>query len=292
MDQQYDRAAEDIGNIVALEHVNLRIPDQVAATQFFISGLGLTRDPYLVTGVTNMWVNVGRSQFHLPTGEAQRWRGRVGLVMPDLEALARRLAAARAPLAGTLFEFTVDTDWVDVTSPWGTEIRCHRPGPAFGPTALGMPYVELHVPPGAADGIARFYREFLLAPATLDETGDAPAARIAAGTGQALVFQETDVAQPAYDGHHIQIYVASFSGPHAALLRRGLISEESSRHQYRFVDIVDPTNDAPLYQLEHEVRSMTHPLYARRLVNRDPARSNTSFAHGHEDRPWAAPPEE
>ena len=34
------------------------------------TGLGLTRDPYLMTSVTNMWVNVGRSQFHLPTGKA------------------------------------------------------------------------------------------------------------------------------------------------------------------------------------------------------------------------------
>ena len=33
-------------------------------------GLGLTRDPYLMTGVGNMWINVGRSQFHLPTGKA------------------------------------------------------------------------------------------------------------------------------------------------------------------------------------------------------------------------------
>ena len=26
---------------------------------------------------------------------------------------------------------------------------------------------------------------------------------------------------PAYDGHHIQVYVANFSGPHRALLERG-----------------------------------------------------------------------
>ena len=291
MDNQYNRAAEDVGNIVALEHVNLQIPDQVLATEFFISGLGLTRDPYLVTGVANMWVNVGRNQFHLPTGEAQQWRGRVGLVMPDLEALKHRLAAVRTPLAGTLFEFTVEADWIEVTSPWGTRIRCHRPDPAFGPVTLGMPYVELCVPPGTADGIVRFYREFLLAPARLDETGDGPAARIVVGACQALVFRETDVPQPAYDGHHIQIYVANFSGPHRALLGGGLVSEESDQHQYRFVDIVDPSTGDALYQLEHEVRSMTHPLYARRLVNRDPALSNTSFAHGREDRPWTIVPE-
>src|SRR4051812_38136981 len=69
MDHVYDRAAEDVGNIVHLEHVNLRIPEQRLATLFYVSGLGLfyvsglglTRDPYLMTGIGNMWVNVGRS---------------------------------------------------------------------------------------------------------------------------------------------------------------------------------------------------------------------------------------
>ena len=50
MPKSYDRAAEDLGNIVALEHVNTRIPDQQLATAFYVSGLGLTRDPYLMTG--------------------------------------------------------------------------------------------------------------------------------------------------------------------------------------------------------------------------------------------------
>jgi len=68
MEQQYNRAAEDIGNVVALEHVNVLIPDQQIATLFYVTGLGLTRDPYLMTSTDNMWINLGRSQFHLPTG--------------------------------------------------------------------------------------------------------------------------------------------------------------------------------------------------------------------------------
>ena len=91
MRTKFDRTTEDLGNVVALEHVNIRVPDQRLATLFYIKGLGLTRDPYLMTGVDNMWVNVGRSQFHLPTGRAQILRGRVGLVVPDLKALRRSL---------------------------------------------------------------------------------------------------------------------------------------------------------------------------------------------------------
>ena len=53
---------------MSLEHVNTRLPDQHLATLFYMSGLGLTRDPSLMPGVDKMWANVGRSQFHLPTG--------------------------------------------------------------------------------------------------------------------------------------------------------------------------------------------------------------------------------
>ena len=69
MQQQFDRAAEDLGNSIHLEHVNVTVPDQRLATLFYVAGLGLTRDPYLMVSDTNMWVNVGRSQFHLPSGK-------------------------------------------------------------------------------------------------------------------------------------------------------------------------------------------------------------------------------
>ena len=60
--------AEDVGNIVMLEHVNIRVPDQLLATLFYVVGLGFTRDPYSAVGVSGMHVNVGDQQFHLPTG--------------------------------------------------------------------------------------------------------------------------------------------------------------------------------------------------------------------------------
>jgi hypothetical protein len=50
------------------------------------------------------------------------------------------------------------------------------------------------------------------------------------GPAQELVYRETDAALLPYDGHHVQIYVADFSGPHRRLRERGLISEESDRH--------------------------------------------------------------
>jgi len=82
--KKFDRGSQDVGNILALEHVNVRIPDQVVATLFYVVGLGLTRDPYLMVGIENMWANAGQQQFHLPTGRPQVLRGCVGLVVPDL----------------------------------------------------------------------------------------------------------------------------------------------------------------------------------------------------------------
>lgn len=289
MAKHFDRGAENLGNIVGLEHVNVTVPDQITATLFYITGLGLTRDPYLVTGVVNMWVNAGHSQFHLPVGNAQVLRGRVGLVVPSLDALSGRLKGIADQLAGTSFGFKRRTakseKWIDVTCPWGNRFRCHEPDAAFGRMMLGLPYVEFDVPQGAAADIARFYSEIFAAPS--EKKGKV--AMIQAGVGQSLRFRETGAALPDFDEHHIQIYVADFSGPYDRLRERGLVSREDNQHQYRFRDITDLDTGDVLFTIEHEVRSMTHPLYARPKLNRNPDQSNTRYAPDHETQPWAVP---
>ncbi len=110
--RHYDRAAQDIGNIINLGHVNVSISDQHLATHYYVTGLGLTRDPYLMTGASNMWVNVGMSQFHLPTGKPEILRGVVGLVVPSREELLDRLTQVRKALAGTKFDFRENNDCV------------------------------------------------------------------------------------------------------------------------------------------------------------------------------------
>ncbi|HYM32223.1 MAG TPA: hypothetical protein VEU47_13040 [Candidatus Cybelea sp.] len=289
MADAYDRAAEDVGNIVALEHVNVLVPDQLLATAFYVSALGLTRDPYLMTGTDNMWINVGRSQFHLPTGQPQVLRGHVGLVVPSREALLRRLNRLKPALAGTAFAWAEHNTHVEVTSPWGNRLHMHEPEPRFGRITLGMPYVVFDVPPGTAPGIARFYGQILGAPAIVEGGGPDREARVSLGGEQTLIYRETERPLPDYDGHHIQIYIADFSGPHRRLQKRGLVSEESDQHQYRFTDIVDPDDGRLLYTVEHEVRSTRHPMYARPLVNRNPAQNNRNYAPGHDAWTWSMP---
>lgn len=283
----YDRAAESIGNSVELQHVNLRVPDQQAATAFYISGLGLTRDPFLMTGTDNMWANCGASQFHLPTGAAQVLRGATGLVVPDRARLLDRLAGVRGQLAGTRFGFVETEDGAEATCPWGNRIRCHAPDRArFGPITLGIPYVAFDVPEGTAEWIARFYREVVGAPATA-RGGEA---RVLVARDQHLLFRETDSPAPPFDGHHVQIALADFGGPYAKLRERGLVSREDNAWQYRFRDIVDLQTGAVLFTVEHEVRSMTHPMFGRPLVNRNAALNNRNYAAGHESWAWTMPP--
>jgi catechol 2,3-dioxygenase-like lactoylglutathione lyase family enzyme len=282
MKPAFDRAEEDLGNIVELGHVNTRVPDQRLATLFYVTGLGLTRDPYLMTGITNMWINVGRSQFHLPTGAPQVVGGYTALVIPDLEALLRRLASVRQHLADTRFAVREAEGYVEATCPWGNRIRCFAPAPRFGAITLGVPYVELAVGPDTADAIRDFYREILGGAAEAEADAEGRYARVAVGPDQHLVFRETDRALPPYDGAHVQITLVDFSGPHKRLQERGLITEESDQHQYRFHDIVNLQNGSTLARFEHEVRSMRHPLFARPLVNRNPAQSNVAYTPGHD----------
>jgi predicted enzyme related to lactoylglutathione lyase len=283
----YDRTAEDLGNIVALEHVNVTVPDQVRASLFYVNGLGLTRDPYMMTGPANMWVNAGRQQFHLPTSKPQVLRGHVGVVVADYAALPQRLVRVRDSLAGTRFECHERDGYVEAMCPWGNRIRCYAPDKRFGPMAVGIPYVEFEVPMGTAEGIVRFYSQILSAQAGVREDAEGRFACVTAGSGQNLFFRETDKRIPPYDQHHIQIYINDFSGPHRRLVEKALITQESDQHQYRFQNIVDPESGRVLFTIEHEVRSLKHPLYLRPLVNRNPSQSIMYYAPGEDARNWA-----
>ena len=260
---RFDPASQDVGNIVLFEHVNLTVPDQETATDFYVAGLGFTRDPYMMVGTRNMWVNCGRQQFHLPRGEPQRFRGVVGLVVPDLDALEVRLRRVSERLDGTRFAWRRGRAHVEVTCPWGNRFRVHAAGGAYG-GSVGIPYLEMPIAKGAAAGVARFYRSVMGAPGVV---GDG-SARVSVGPGQSIVFLEGEGSEAEYDGHHLAIYVADFSGPYRALAERGLVTREDNPYQFRFIDIVAPRGKKVLFSIEHEVRSLHHPLYGRPLVNR------------------------
>ena len=274
--RQFNRADEDFGNILNMEHINLTVPDQQLAALFYVTGLGFTRDPYIDFGTFNMWINVGEQQFHLPKREAQRFRGHIVVVVPNLDDLKRRLDFIERPMAGTDYSRDERDDHIALSCPWGNDIRAY--GPAFG-TSLGIPHAVMDVPPNTAAGIVRFYSRVLDTPAQVVKNGDVHA-EVSMGGNQRLIFRETDADIPDYDGHHIAIYVANFSRPHAALAERDLITEESDQHQYRFQAIADPDSGETLAEIEHEVRSLKHPMFKRHLVNRNPAQTFMNYRAG------------
>jgi len=169
-----------------------------------------------------------------------------------------------------------------VTCPWGNRFNMHSPDvERFGAVNLGMPYLQFDVPMGTAKGIDRFYRKFFGAKTKLDGNGTGRVARINVGYHQVLLFCETAKPIPAYDGHHVAIYISDFATPHRWLVEHDLVWQESDPYQYRFTKIVDPDKPGEvLFEIEHEVRSLTHPMYLRPLINRNPAQRQRTYVRG------------
>jgi hypothetical protein len=278
--RMFDYSEEDVGNIVLLEHVNLQVPDQAMATLFYIVGLGLTRDPYLNVGLGNMWANIGEQQFHLPTRSAQKVPGYIDLVMPDLDALGERLSLINPALKDTQFSWSRKQDYVAVTCPWGNRFRCYESGAAFGDMAQGLAAVDFTVPEGTAAAIAGFYQNVFAAPATVQTDSNHAVAQVNIGRNQSLRFRESKESIPPYDGHHIAIYVANFSRAYNFLKSHQLISEDVRNHQFRFQSIIEADSGRTVFLLEHEVRSLHHPMFNRHFVNRDPAQSQRNYRRG------------
>jgi hypothetical protein len=286
--RRYDRDAQVVGNIVHLEHFNVVIGDQRLATLFYVVGLGGTRDPYLFTGMENMWVNFGRTQVHLPSRGTKPTpevlRGTAGFVVPSLDELKQRLEHAGSEMKRVVPEVQTKFSWrekdgaVEATCPWGNRVRCHAPSPEFGRTELGLVYVDFDVPPGTAEGIARFYKEVMRAPSHVEGAR----ALVGVGRNQHLYFTETAKPLPEYDNHHIQVYIADFASPYHWLKQRDLINMETDADEWRFQWITDPKDGRKLFQIEHEVRSMKHRLFGRPLVNRNHGITNMTYAAGHD----------
>ena len=275
-----DYTEEDVGNIVLLEHVNLQVPDQAMATLFYIVGLGLTRDPYLNVGLGNMWANIGEQQFHLPTRSAQRISGIIDLVVPDLKALEERLSSVEPALKSTQFSWSSHQDHLAVTCPWGNRFRCLESGPAFGDMAQGLAAVEFTVREGTAEAIAAFYHNVFGATARVETDLGHAVAHVNIGRNQSLRFRESEEPIAPYDGHHIAIYVANFSRPYNLLKTHQLISEDVRNHQFRFQSIIEADSGRTVFLLEHEVRSLHHPMFNRHFVNRDPTQGQRNYRRG------------
>ena len=285
MAKTFDRTKESLGNILHMEHVNLAVSQQELATLFYITGLRFTRDPFIMTSTDNMWVNMGRCQVHLPSRNPspQRLRGTIGMVVPDLEEIEISLKQVGKQLGDTDFSYIRKNDRIEATCPWGNRFNIHEPAPEYGSMQIGMPYVELNAPPGTTKQISRFYQDIIGATTYLGTRNNSDCVSVSTGNLQYLHFIETEIPQPDYDGHHIAIYISNFARPYEKLMKHGLISMETDEHEWRFIDIIDLDSGDILFKIEHEVRSATHPLYSRPLINRNPVQSNRGYRRGQDN---------
>jgi len=291
--------AADAG-LLLLEHLNLNVLSTRVALEFY-EALGCARDARRPMGKT-LHSNCGSlTQFHTPSPEneagvqaAQQWRGDIELLYEDAGAIAEAAARVRALLEAPAFQgsqLAVDDDAEGfvVTGPYGNRFllraaaaaRSAALGPASGARpgsdacrVVGMGGVSLRVPPGAAEGGARFYAEVLgfaaeqLAPGRwvlLGGPGPQPSQR--------LVLEEKEGESGQELGEHMAIYIGDYAGCFERLRARGLVwvnprflhldnsttLEEAWHYNcFRFKDVVDPRTGEKLFELEHEVRSTGH----------------------------------
>ncbi|GBF96841.1 hypothetical protein Rsub_09697 [Raphidocelis subcapitata] len=293
------RRALDVGNVIALEHINLEVPDLEVARLFFGEGLGLTLDPDTTGpergGLGVVWFNVGRQQLHIcqgPDAQGLPAGAAIGLTIPGVEALAERMERVQA-LLGEVSVSHIAPGALEVRDPWGNAFVIREP-PAGAPPheRLGISQLLLPCLPGTARGIASFYEAVLGARA---EAGEGRA-EVVVGPGQALVFKESKALGPAsdeavaalYSGCHAAVYIADFGGPYSRIESLGLVCNDhpfrdkchsfgdaARNRQFRFRDIVEleGAGDAAakgrlLYRFDHEVRCLHHPRFMRPLYNR------------------------
>jgi hypothetical protein len=266
MTSDWLQTSTEVSNLVEWEHVNLRVPDQLIATAFYAVGLGCTRDPYCFIGLGQMWMNLGRQQFHLSTGPAQVFRGTIGVAVPNLDATMERLKIANEWLSTTKFGFAREEESIAITCPWGNRFRAHEPASTDSPR-LGLSHLEVPVEGDQLDNIGRFYVDLLRAHVVRTTDG----VRVGVGPYQSLIFKATSDPLAEYDGHHISVYVADFAPTRQRFAERSLVSEYTDESQFRFADITHPESDTCVFELEHEVRATDHPnhLRTRTQTNRD-----------------------
>jgi len=263
----------EVGNFIHFEHVNLRVDDHRPATLFFVLGLGCTRDPYRMVGVRNIWLNFGHQQFHLPLGPATPFPGEVSVAVPDLERARHDLKEIAPQLKGTGFDCRQENGTLATRDPWGHALRVHDARKLPGRLPQSIPHVTFHVPPGTAEGIARFYREVLACPAETAGRKGSRETTVTVGPHQSFRYVERKGAEtaPAHN-NHVAVYLTRYWETYETLRQRDLIMEPVgvAIEQFRFSDIVDVDSGTLLYRIEHEMRSLYHPDFRKPLVNRTP----------------------
>ncbi|MDA0656426.1 MAG: hypothetical protein O2912_08480 [Proteobacteria bacterium] len=268
-------AHPEIGGIAHLEHVNFEVADHDMVSIFFMAGLGFTRDPYTRTDEKNMAANVGQQQFHLPRlgRPTPPMHGVIGLITPELDAVKERcdVLEKEGVFKDTPYAYEVKNDCHEVMSPFGVKMRLHATGSMPFPRVLGLPYVDIPVPPGSAAGILKFYERVMRAPCYIEEMDGKTTGFVTMGPYQWTRFIETE-GLDSYDNDtfHIAYYVSNYNEVLDFIDDGGAVIAGGQNQIFFFQKIFDPDTGDEIFSLQNEVRSFYHEDFMRPLINRWP----------------------
>jgi hypothetical protein len=276
----------EVGGIVHLEHFNHEVVDHDAAGTFYIHALGFTRDPYQRTDITNMGVNIGREQFHLPrTGRpTPPFYGEIAVVHPDIAGVRERLARVEGEgrLIGTRYEL-LDDDGAGlvVRSPYGIAIRLIPEGTVPFGQPIGITRIDIPVQAGKAAGIVDFFRRVMGAPAEIDAIEGETAAVVTYGPFQTVRFRERHMTNYDLYRFHLAYYVTGYNDIRRKVIDFGLAEpEDGARQTLFFPKIFEPDTGKPILDFVQEIRSLHHPDFMRPYVNRWPGVSDQTVMPG------------
>ena len=265
----------EVGGIIHLEHFNFEVMDHDSATKFFINGLGFTRDPYRRTDETNMGVNIGMQQFHLPRRgkKTPPFIGELGLIVPEIPIIKARLdrleKLGKFEKSGyAILELTEDI--MRVRSPHGVHLTLHRAGTLPFLRPLGLCYVDIPVMPGAAERIADFYRRVMEAPAEIAALDGETSAVVTFGAHQYVRYRERVLDDYNLHDFHVAYFVSNFNKIRDRVVKQGSLMGAGAGQVFFFDELFDPDSGERIIRFPQEVRSLYHPDFMRPLVNRWP----------------------
>ena len=264
------------------------------------------------------WVNLGLQQFHLPVNDqvggvplTQRLRGEIVVVWPasKIAGLRHRLEQWGANVTGEdvlkfvgpfgnrfIVEPSEDEEWFGPAS----TLNDTRDAPPGGPSeGLGIKAVRFDVPNnGTARKICAFYDSVFSADVQFSDD----VCTLLIGFHQSLVFVESPDPLPPDDGLHVALYVnfdpfvaayfkakdLVFHNPRSPQFNFDTIDNVLHHDEFQFKDITDLETGDLLYQLEHEIRALSHDGFT--LKHRLPGYDDNETTQGCTDVP-AAPHE-
>ena len=271
----HNQKLPEIGNILHLEHINFEGADHELATIFFMNGLGFTRDPYRRTDETNLGVNVGMQQFHLPRrgNPTPPFYGEVGLVVPDLAVIKSRLdrLAEMGKFDATPYDLLMlDDATMRVMSPFGISLRLYPAGSLAFLKPMGLAYVDIPIKPGKAIQLQKFYRDFLKTPSILCELENEKSLVVTFGPHQYVRFREREIEDYKLYSFHIAYYVTNYNFYRDRVIEQGSLQGKGLGELFFFEELFDPKTGELILCFQQEVRSIYHPDFMRPLINRWP----------------------